>query len=327
MTGVVSIAVSGDEADLRLDRWFKRHYPELSHNHLQKLLRSGQVRVDGKRVKANLRVAPDQLIRVPPLGELAVRKDPARPPAAAAEDILKDLILHIDDDVIVLDKPPGLAVQGGTGITRSVDGMLDTLKFDKTDRPRLVHRLDKDTSGVLVLARSPGVAAKLTRSFRSRDTHKVYWAIVVGVPELSAGRIDMPLAKLPGKMGERMVPDKVAGKTATTLYRVIEKASRQAAWVHLEPITGRTHQLRVHMAETGTPIHGDGKYGGAEAFIPGQGLSRKLHLHARAIRIPHPGKSGNLEVFAPLPEHMRATWDFLGFNESSDDDPFSENME
>jgi len=327
MSGVVSRTVTLDEADLRLDRWFKRHYPGLSHIQLQKLLRSGQVRLDGKRVKANARLAPDQLIRVPPLGEMPERKETSTRVVDKDQDVLRDRILHMDDDVIVLDKPPGLAVQGGTGITRSVDGMLDTLKFDKSDRPRLVHRLDKDTSGVLVLARSPGVAAKLTRSFRSRDTHKVYWAVVVGVPDLPAGKIDMALSKLPGKQGERMVPDQANGKKATTLFRVIEKTSRQAAWVQLEPVTGRTHQLRVHMAETGTPIHGDGKYGGAEAFIPGQGLSRKLHLHARAIRIPHPGKGGMLDVFAPLPDHMRATWDFLGFDENSDDDPFSEDME
>ncbi|HER25571.1 MAG TPA: RluA family pseudouridine synthase [Rhodospirillales bacterium] len=324
MSGVVSIAVSDDEADLRLDRWFRRHYPQVSHIRLQKLLRSGQVRVDGKRVKANARISPDQMIRVPPLGDAPERK---APPSASTDTLLQDRILHIDDHVIVLDKPPGLAVQGGTGITRSVDGMLDTLRFDHPDRPRLVHRLDKDTSGILLLARSPGVAAKLAKSFRSRDTRKIYWAVVVGVPDLKAGRINMALAKLPGKKGERMVPDEAVGKKASTLFRVIERASRQAAWVHLEPLTGRTHQLRVHMAETGTPIHGDGKYGAAQAFIAGQGLSRKLHLHARALRIPHPGKSGSLEVFAPLPDHMRATWQFLGFEENADDDPFSENMD
>jgi len=326
MSDVLTVAVSQDEADLRLDRWFKRHYPGLSHIHLQKLLRSGQVRLDGKRVKANARVSPDQLVRVPPLGQLPERQTERRPVAGKDLSLLRDRILHMDEHVIVLDKPPGLAVQGGTGITRSVDGMLDTLKFDTDVRPRLVHRLDKDTSGVLLLARTPGAAAKLTRSFRAQETHKVYWAIVVGVPELSAGRIDMPLAKLPGHKGERMVHDKATGKKATTLYRVIERVSRKAAWVHLEPLTGRTHQLRVHMAETGTPIHGDGKYGGAEAFIPGQGLSRKLHLHARAIRIPHPNGRGLIEVFAPLPDHMRATWEFLGFDENADDDPFSESM-
>ncbi len=326
MTGVVSVKVGEDEAGLRLDRWFKRHYPGLSHVRLQKLLRGGQVRLDGKRVKANSRISPEQSIRVPPLGDLAA---PVRRPGAVAAvtgDILKDRILHMDEQVIVLDKPPGLAVQGGTGISRSVDGMLDTLKFGSAERPRLVHRLDKDTSGVLVLARSAGVAAKLTRSFRSRETHKIYWAVVVGVPELDAGRIDMALAKLPGRKGERMVPDRAAGKKATTMFRVIDRAGWQAAWVQLQPITGRTHQLRVHMAETGTPIHGDGKYGGAGAFIPGRGLSRKLHLHARAIRIPHPDESGALEVIAPLPEHMRATWRFLGFDENAGEDPFSENM-
>ena len=326
MSGVSFADVTSEEADLRLDRWFKRHYPGLSHVQLQKLLRKGDVRVDGKRTKANSRLIAGQKIRIPPLSKEASKptKNETRKPAAIADsDIaeLRERVLFIDEDVIVLDKPPGLAVQGGTGITKSVDAMLGGLMFDKSQRPKLVHRLDKDTSGVLVLARSTSAAAKLTGACRAKTARKVYWAVVVGAPNPLSGRINLALAKLPGKQGEQMVPDEEKGKRAVTFYRTIEKAGRKASWLSLEPQTGRTHQLRVHMQALGTPILGDGKYGGAEAFLQGPGLSRKMHLHARAIRIPHPG-GGEIEVIAPMPKHMEATWTFLGFDEELAADPF-----
>ena len=326
MSGVINVEVSEDEADLRLDRWFKRHFPGLPHVQLQKLVRKGHVRVDGKRAKANTRLESGQTIRVPPMDVEASHEKSAKAPNpshASDEDIadLHERILHIDDDVIVLDKPPGLAVQGGTGIKKSIDGMLGVLKFDKNERPKLVHRLDKDTSGILLLGRTAKAAAKLTEAFRSKTVRKIYWAIVVGCPEYSAGRIDLALSKLQGQKGERMVPDPEKGKRALTFYRTIEKASRKATWLSLEPLTGRTHQLRVHMEALGVPILGDGKYGGQESYLQGPGLSRKMHLHARAIRIPHPG-GGELEIVAPMPEHMQATWKFFGFDQSSGDDPF-----
>ncbi len=326
MSGVTTIEVTDDEADLRLDRWFKRHYPGLPHVQLQKLLRKGHVRVNGKRAKANTRLEAAQSIRVPPMKEGAAQDrsvKSSRPVQFSDEEIaeLRERVLHMDEDVIALNKPPGLAVQGGTGIKKSIDGMLGALKFDNSERPKLVHRLDKDTSGILLLGRTPGAAAKLTEAFRSKTARKVYWAIVVGSPELAAGRIDLALSKIPGQKGERMVPDPEKGKRAVTFYRTIEKAGRRATWLSLEPLTGRTHQLRVHMEALGTPILGDGKYGGQESFLQGPGLSRKMHLHARAIRIPHPG--GNLiEVMAPLPSHMQSTWKFFGFDESSQDAPF-----
>lgn len=326
MSGVTTVQVAEDEGDVRLDRWFKRHYPGLNHVQLQKLLRKGQVRVDGKRAKANQRLEPGQSIRVPPMGEGAGKERSAKsshPSHYSEEDIaeLRASIIHQDDDVIALNKPPGLAVQGGTGIKKSIDGMLDALKFDKKDRPKLVHRLDKDTSGILLLGRTPKAASKLTEAFRSKTARKVYWAIVVGSPEMHSGRIDLALSKLPGQKGERMVADPENGKRAITFYRTIERASRKATWLSLEPLTGRTHQLRVHMEALGTPILGDGKYGGQESFIQGPGLSRKMHLHARAIRLPHPA-GGELELIAPLSKHMRATWDFLGFDENLAEDPF-----
>lgn len=315
MSQVTTRTVSADEADLRLDRWFKRHYPWLGHAKLEKLLRTGQVRIDGGRAKAATRLETGQAIRIPPLGDPPKDDEPriSKPARASPERIaeLEAAVLHKDDAVIVLNKPAGLATQGGTGLTEHLDGLLGFLKFGNAERPRLVHRLDKDTSGVLLLARSARAAAKLAEALRKRDAHKLYWALVMGVPEQRMGKIDLPLAKLAGGAGERMVYDEDEGKNAVSLYRTIETAGKRAAWLGMAPLTGRTHQLRVHAAAMGTPIVGDGKYGGAEAFLTG-GVSRKLHLHARGIKLAHPD-GGKLEVRAPLPPHMAATWDFLGF--------------
>jgi 23S rRNA pseudouridine955/2504/2580 synthase len=316
MAGVETIAVAPDEAGLRLDRWFRRHYPQVNHGRLEKWLRSGQIRLDGRRVKAGVRLESGQMIRVPPLGDekppaLHKRPSPAVPDGEARA--LEARVLHRDDHVLVIDKPPGLAVQGGTGTRHHLDAMLDAFRFGG-ERPRLVHRLDKDTSGVLVLARTASAAAMLARAFRSRKVYKLYWAVVAGVPRPSSGKIDLGLAKRAGRHGERMEPDSEAGLRAVTEFRIIEHVGRRAAWLLLEPLTGRTHQLRVHCAAIGTPILGDGKYGGAEAVLEGDQISRKLHLHARWIEIPHPA-GGVLAISAPLPEHMRATWRFLGFSE------------
>jgi len=315
MTGVETVRVTVDEDGLRLDRWFKRHYPQVTHGRLEKWLRQGHVRVDGRRARAGFRLEADQSIRVPPLGGTK-KPAPARPQAPISEaetEALLARVLHKNDQVIILDKPAGMAVQGGSGVRRHLDGMLDVLKFGG-ERPRLVHRLDKDTSGVMVLARSARSATFLARAFHSRDVRKLYWAIVVGVPKPSEGRVDLPLAKLPQRRGERMGLNPDNGLRAITDFRILERAGRRAAWLALEPHTGRTHQLRVHCVALGTPILGDGKYGGSEAFLEGTELSRKLHLHARALQIPRPD-GGVMTVEAPLPEHMRATWRFFGFME------------
>lgn len=330
MSAVETRLVAPGEADMRLDRWFRVHFPDLTHGHLQKLLRTGQVRVDGKRAKAGARLSAGAEVRVPPLGE---RKDEARPsagprpkaaPSDADIDFIRSLVLYKDDDVIAIDKPPGLAVQGGTGTRRHVDGMLEGLRFDAPEAPRLVHRLDRDTSGVLLLGRSRAAAAALGRIFKGKEARKLYWAIVVGVPEPRSGRIDLAIAKLPGKAGEKMAVDREKGQRATTFYYVMEAAARRLAWVALWPQTGRTHQLRVHAAALGWPILGDGKYGGQDAFIAGHGLSRKLHLHARAIALPHPVTGAPLIVRAPLPAHMKETWRFFGFDAENTDDPLAE---
>ncbi len=323
---VQTLEVTEDEAEVRLDRWFRRRFPELNHGRLEKLLRTGQVRIDGKRAKSGDRVSPGQMIRVPPLPAATDPADkPWAQPRARPEDeaTLRAAVIYRDEDVIAINKPAGLAVQGGTGTDRHVDAALDALRFDAAERPRLVHRLDKDTSGVLLLARNVGAAAKLAEAFRDKSARKIYWAIVVGQPKPRQGRIDLAIAKLPGPAGERMVPDEDEGKKAATYYRVVNQAGGKASWLALLPVTGRTHQLRVHCAAVGTPILGDGKYGAAAAHLEGIPQTRKLQLHARSIALPHP-RGGMLEVTAPLPPHIKENFAFFGFDEHEGRDPFAE---
>jgi len=316
------VTVSAADGTLRLDRWFKRHYPALAHGRLEKLLRTGQVRVDGKRARAGDRVSPGQAIRVPPLpatpadGSAAAAPPKRVRPQDAA--LMQGIVLYRDDDAIVLNKPAGLAVQGGTKAERHIDGLLDALRFDSDERPRLVHRLDKDTSGVLLIARSAAAAAFFTRAFREKTTRKTYWAVVVGLPEMRQGRIDLALVKRAGVGGERVRADDEEGKHAVTYYQVIDQAGDRASWLALLPVTGRTHQLRAHCAALATPILGDGKYGGAAAHLPGGAAAHRLHLHARSLEIPSPA-GGILRVTAPLPPHMKEMWSFFGFEGSGDD--------
>jgi 23S rRNA pseudouridine955/2504/2580 synthase len=257
---------------------------------------------------------------VPPLGQ---RPPPAQQPPIGSEDAarLHRLILHRDAALIALNKPPGLAVQGGTRAGRHLDGLLDALRFGNDERPRLVHRLDKDTSGVLLIARSAAAAASLTRAFRDRATRKIYWALVAGRPNPAHGRIGLALAKRAGAGGERVRADAEEGRRAVTYYRVVDAIGERASWLALVPVTGRTHQLRAHCAAIGAPILGDVKYGGALARIaPAPGTSR-LQLHARALAVPHPD-GGILRVVAPLPPHMRQSWQFFGFAGDAED-PFA----
>jgi len=312
--------VAADEADLRLDRWFRRHFPQVTQIAVQKFCRTGQVRVDGKRVEANARIAPGQIIRVPPV-------NPAPPaeqrPAVSPEDQrdMERMVIYRDDQIIVINKPHGLPVQGGPGIYHHLDGMLDALRFDAKDRPRLVHRLDRDTSGVMLLARTASVASQLAALFRTRDVEKTYWAVVVGRPIPSEGLIDLPLKRIAGDRGERTeatTRDDREGARALTEYVTREAASRKLSWLELSPRTGRTHQLRVHCLALETPILGDGKYGEAASHLTG--FSGKLHLHARALRLPHPA-GGTLEVSAEMPSHMKDTFKQLGFTADPDQTP------
>lgn len=325
---VTTRAVTDDEADIRLDRWFRRHFPGVTQGAVQKLCRTGQVRVDGKRAETGTRLASGQSIRIPPLPDAATPKkaEPA-PFNPAIQRELEAMVLYQDEQVIVLNKPHGLAVQGGPGIVRHLDGLLDGLRMGSPHRPRLVHRLDRDTSGCLVLARTPGTAAKLAASFRGRDVNKTYWAIVAGRPVPVEGRIDLPLLRYTGPRGERSVPatrdDKEASR-AVTDFLTLDHAGQKLAWLQLMPITGRTHQLRVHCVAIGAPIVGDDKYhepdqnGAGTALV--EGLSDKLHLHARALDLPHPN-GGRLIVEAELPPHMRESFRTLGFETRPPQDP------
>ncbi|MCZ8080651.1 MAG: RluA family pseudouridine synthase [Rhodobacteraceae bacterium] len=345
MNAVQTLTVSEDEGEQRLDRWFKRRFPHVTQGAVEKMCRTGQVRVDGARAKASDRVIPGQSIRVPPL------PDPNAPGRAKIDGIsaadakmIQDSVLWMDDHMIVLNKPAGLPSQGGSGQgERHVDGLAEALKFGYKEKPKLVHRLDKDTSGLLMLARTDRVARNLSEALRHRNTRKIYWAVVAGVPNPKKGSIKYGLMKAPGHgkrgEGEKMLcvhPAKMAefpdAKRAHTDYFVLWFLGTRLSWMALEPVTGRTHQLRAHMAEIGHPIIGDGKYGGSDADNEGDGwgaavggdISRKLHLHARMLVVEHPVLKTEMTFTAPLPDHMARTWKALDWNEKDvPADPFT----
>ena len=327
MSDVRQFTVANDDDGIRLDRWFKRHLPDVGFATVSRWARTGQLRIDGKRATPGDRIEAGQVLRVPPMeAQLpAASPRPKRERPKLSQDQIEfatSLVIHKDRSAIVINKPPGLATQGGTKTHEHVDGLLDALTFEAEGRPKLVHRLDKDTSGALLLARSARAAAYFAKSFSSRTARKVYWALIVGVPSIEDGMIELPIGKQPGTGGEKMHVDEKEGSPARTRYRVVERAGNRAAWVELQPYTGRTHQLRVHMAAIGHPIVGDGKYGGQDAFLTG-GISRKMHLHARRIRIDHPD-GGTLDVMADPPPHFAESIEHLGFDPLLADLPLDE---
>ena len=309
-----TFTITDDDDGIRLDRWFKRHTPDISFNIVSRWARTGQLRVNGGRAAPGDRVEAGQTIQFPSADAMparTARPERKREPLTDEEiELVRDMVIHEDAHAFVLNKPPGLATQGGTKTHHHLDKLLDGLTDDSGNRPKLVHRLDKDTSGALLVAKTAQSAGHFARSFSGRTARKVYWALVVGVPSLDEGLIDAPLAKQPGTGGEKMHIDEENGLPARTRWRVIDRAGNRAAWVELQPLTGRTHQLRAHMAAIGHPIVGDAKYGGPEAFLTG-GISRKLHLHARRIRIDAP--DGVIDVSADLPPHIAETLSMLGF--------------
>ncbi len=315
--GVFSVIVAEAEAGARMDRWFKRRFPGVTQGEVEKLLRTGQIRVDGARAKANTRLEPGQSVRVPPLQKKAASADrPAVKPVAKDAAFIRDLVIYEDDEIIALNKPAGLAVQGGTKTPRHIDGMLDALKAGPY-RPKLVHRLDRDTSGVLALAKTPAAAARLGELFRARSLDKVYWAVTITVPHPRAGQVRSWMRKGVGPGGdkERMIPavqGEEGARHAVTDYAVVSTAGQRAAWVALKPQTGRMHQLRFHMMEMDTAILGDLKYT-TRREVP-QGVAPGLHLHARALILPRPNKRP-ATIVAPLPAHMKQTFETLGFLE------------
>lgn len=321
---VRQFAIGVDDDGIRVDRWVKRHLPDTPFALVARWARTGQLRLDGARVTPGDRIAAGQTLRVPPADDApapsARKAKPERTPLSDDQiEFAQGMLIHRDAAALVLNKPPGLATQGGTGTYEHVDGLLDALSFDLETRPKLVHRLDKDTSGILLVARTVRAAGYFAKAFSGRTARKVYWALVVGVPSIDDGMIELPIAKQPGTGGEKMHVNEAEGSPARTRYRVIERAGNRAAWVELQPFTGRTHQLRVHMAAIGHPIVGDGKYGGAAAFLTG-GISRKMHLHARRLRIDHPD-GGILDVTAPPPTHIAESLATLGFEGSAGDLP------
>ena len=345
MSAVQLVTVTEDEGEQRLDRWLKRKFPQITQGAVEKMCRTGQVRVESGRVKASDHVLPGQTVRIPPLPDAAAPEyEPDGKISAADTKMIQNAVLWKDEHLIILNKPAGLASQGGSGMgERHVDGLAEALKFGYKDKPKLVHRLDKDTSGLLMLARTDRVARRLSEALRHRNTRKIYWALVAGVPSPKKGSIKYGLMKAPGGRGEgeKMLcihPAKMAdfpdAKRAQTDYFVLWFLSTRMSWMALEPVTGRTHQLRAHMAEMGHPIAGDGKYGGSAAENMGDGwgagiggdVSRKLHLHARQLTIEHP-VSGEIMTFtAPLPDHMAKTWKMLDWNEKDvPADPFGGN--
>ncbi|MDG1738495.1 MAG: RluA family pseudouridine synthase [Paracoccaceae bacterium] len=343
MSRVQNITIGPGDTDQRLDRWLKRMFPHVAQGRIEKICRKGELRVDGGRVKASTRLETGQSVRIPPLPEPGqIETRPKLSINNADTKLMQSMVIYKDDHIIALNKTPGLPTQGGSKQTRHIDGMSEALCFGYEEKPRLVHRLDKDTSGVLLLARSREAAQKLTAAMRHRETRKIYWALVAGVPTPYLGEIRYGLIKAAGhgKSGEgekmhcvhpREVDRTDGAKRAHTLYATLYRVASRAAWVAMEPITGRTHQLRAHMAEIGHPIIGDGKYGGSGQENLGDGwgaqmggdISRKLHLHARSMTFEHPFTGKELTVTAPLPEHMERSWDTLGWTEDlAAKDPF-----
>jgi 23S rRNA pseudouridine955/2504/2580 synthase len=310
-----TFTVSEDDDGIRLDRWFKRHLPDINFNLVSRWARTGQLRIDGKKAIPGDRIEAGQVIRMPPAGaepDRPQRAQPRREPVSEEEaQYVRDMVIADHPHAFVLNKPPGLATQGGTKTSKHLDRLLDGLA-DEGGRPKLVHRLDKDTSGVLLVAKTARSAGHFAKAFAGRTARKVYWALVIGVPPGEAGVIDAPLAKQPGTGGEKMQVDPEHGLPAKTRWRLVDRAGNRAAWLELQPLTGRTHQLRAHMAALGHPIVGDAKYGGAEAFLTG-GVSRKLHLHARRLRIDAPD-GGAIDATAELPPHFAESLAMLGFN-------------
>jgi 23S rRNA pseudouridine955/2504/2580 synthase len=344
MSGVQTVTVAAGEGDQRLDRWLKRRFPQITQGRIEKACRKGEIRVDGARAKPATRVEAGQSVRIPPLPEAAAPVA-TRPQISERDaEMIRAAVIYRDDHLIALNKPPGLPTQGGSGQTRHVDGLSEALRFGLDEKPRLVHRLDKDTSGVLLLARTRAGAKALTEAFRARETRKIYWAAVAGVPSPRMGTIRYGLVKASGHgrggEGEKMhcvhpdrIDDTPGAKRAVTDYAVLSALGQRVSWCALVPVTGRTHQLRAHMAAMGHPIIGDGKYGGSGQENLGDGwgaqlggeISRKLHLHARSIDLTHPMTGARLHLTAPLPEHMARTWAALEWSAADvPADPFED---
>ena len=316
-TKVQTVAVTADEAGMRVDRFLEARFPSLSFSHIQRVIRKGELRVNGKRADAKDRLAQGQSVRIPPLRLDLPKTIDLSEAAEKTRAFLRSITLYEDDDVLVLNKPMGLSVQGGSGTTRHVDGMLDAMRDKSGQRPRLVHRLDKDTAGCLLVAKTRFAASSLAKTFRSREARKIYWALVAGVPKPQQGRISTFLAKDDEREDDFVMRIARHGEEgashAVTYYAVVETSAQHLAWLSLKPVTGRTHQLRAHLAHIGHPIVGDAKYFNRENWALPGGIQNRLHLLARRIAVPHP-RGGLIDLTAPLPPHMVQSWNLLGLD-------------
>ncbi|MGM0422723.1 MAG: RluA family pseudouridine synthase [Pseudomonadota bacterium] len=320
-TGVQNTIITDEDDKTRLDKWLMRRFPGLSKGEIYKWMRTGQVRLDGKRVKPDSRVLAGQEIRIPPVSWEAYQtfkqeKKVSVEDKQEAVNLIKDLTIYEDDSVLVINKPYGMASQGGSKVKEHIDGLIAHLETDKV-KPRLVHRLDKDTTGVLLIAKTRKIARVLGETFKTRQAHKYYWAVVAPTPQMNEGLIEANIAKGQSYGGERVMIDDVDGKFSRSEYWILEKAHRKAAWLCFKPETGRKHQLRVHAEMMDSPIVGDSKYGqDLEVPVELDDLkhANKLHLHARRLIMPHPSGRGVLDVTAPLPPHMEDTFKYFEFN-------------
>ncbi len=331
MRTAISVLVTSEDADVRLDRWLRRRYPDIHQGKLEKLFRTGQIRVNGHRVKGSLRLVSGSSVRIPPImgSRDKIRKHKSKTIALTKEKVslVRKWVIYKDNDILAINKPPGLAVQGGTGVREHLDLMLDALTFDAEERPRLVHRLDRDTSGVLVLARNLMSARNLTKMFREKQLNKTYWALTVGVPTQTEGKIKVALIKKKVSNLKEEIVITNRGVNSITDYRIIEYVGGSFAWLSLRPHTGRTHQIRVHCATyLNCPIVGDRKYSPYENQIDLKGLGEGLHLHSRSLQLPYTSKDNNnksrLDLVAPVPEHMSQSWKYLGFDQTYTQDIF-----
>jgi len=322
MSGVYHIEVTEDEDGIRLDRFLQKHLIGVPFGLLQKLMRSGQIRVNSGRVKAATRVQVGQSVRIPPME--APKYELKEKISERDADMMRSIVIYDDGDIIAINKPSGLATQGGTNVKKHVDGLLDVLTGEDGVRPRLVHRLDKDTSGILLLARSSKIASAMGKIFQGREIRKIYWALCVPAPEINSGEIRAPILKAGGMGNEKMVVDVEEGLESTTLFDIVERAHKQLAFVAFWPLTGRTHQIRVHAAHMGCPIVGDGKYGGQDAFVDGVSHVRRVHLHAHSIKFKHPRTNKTVEISAPLADDLRKSWKEFGFDVNSKYIPFQD---
>ncbi len=329
MSAVRILNVSEDDSGQRLDRWIKKYAPDLPYVLVQKLMRKGQIRVDGKRAKPDQKLEAGQEVRLPPYEGMRPREE--KKITAADIAFIKSLVIYDDGDIIAINKPYDLAVQGGTNTYRHVDGLLEGLANEEGVKPKLVHRLDKDTSGILLLARSTKIAREMGDMFKGRDLKKIYWALISPAPSIYEGTIRAPIAKASGSNKERMVVDEEEGKYSLTDYSIIDTAGTDVAFAAFWPRTGRTHQIRVHSEFMGSPILGDPKYAYRDIQheheiidLESLDLAKRLHLHARRIIFRHPIKRTKVDITAPLPEDLQKSWKALGFDPSYKKDPFGE---